>query len=144
MFAETEILTVITEDELTFQGDVMVMKRGSTSGTTLGRLKDNSFSFKVDESVSSKGYFTFFNCYAIEDINEDQPFFIDGDSGSGVFVVGKKGPIPLGIAFAYMKSYTAVCKIDRIVDELGLNIVQYDDEETRETLGTQHDAESFV
>lgn len=66
------------------------------------------------------------NCYAIEDNTDIQPFFLEGDSGSGVYVMENGKPSkPLGIAFAYLDSQTAVCNIAMIVDKLDLQIVRY-------------------
>lgn len=80
---------------------------------------DDSLSFPMDGA-------TFTNCYTIENINNDDPFFRPGDSGSGVYVIRNRNPTcPLGIAFAFMNSQTAVCNISQIVDQLGLQIVRF-------------------
>lgn len=101
-----------------------VIKTGRTTGTTVGVLQNNILSVKVHHSILSRGFFAFFNCYAIG--NTSEVFFREGDSGSGVFVKESDGTIkPLGIAFAYMNSQTAVCRIDEIVKSLDLTIVKY-------------------
>lgn len=100
-------------------GEDIVIKRGKTSGITRGCLTEGTLSFPL--------YGSYFSCcYAIENIDNDGPFFLPGDSGSGVYVIKDGKPkIPLGIAFAFLNSKTAVCKISEIVDELGLQIVSY-------------------
>lgn len=105
---------------------MVVTKTGRTTGTTYGYLKDNCLTVRVNRSFLSRGYFAFFNCYAIEDNTDIQPFFLEGDSGSGVYVMENGKPSkPLGIAFAYLDSQTAVCNIAMIVDKLDLQIVRY-------------------
>lgn len=114
---------------------MVVTKTGRTTGTTYGYLKDNCLTVRVNRSLLSRGYFAFFNCYAIEDNTDIQPFFLEGDSGSGVYVMENGKPSkPLGIAFAYLDSQTAVCNIAMIVDKLDLQIVRY--LENRENLKT--------
>lgn len=104
----------------------IVTKTGRTTRTTYGCLMEDSLAVKVDVSFLSRGYFAFFNCYAIEDIPDHRPFFREGDSGSGVYVMENGKPSkPLGIAFAFMNSQTAVCNIGMIVDKLDLQIVRY-------------------
>lgn len=105
---------------------MVVTKTGRTTGTTYGYLKDNCLTVRVNRSFLSRGYFAFFNCYAIENNTDIQPFFLEGDSGSGVYVMENGKPSkPLGIAFAYLDSQTAVCNIAMIVDKLDLQIVRY-------------------
>lgn len=102
-----------------------VIKSGRTTGRRVGVLQHGILSVKVDKSFLSRGYFAFFNCYAIGNTNS-QVFFTGGDSGSGVSVIEKDGTLkPLGIAFAYLNSQTAVCRIDEIIKSLQLNIVKY-------------------
>lgn len=106
----------------------IVTKTGTATETTRGRLMDDTLSLDFDISGIK---FESDSCYSIEyiDINDD-PFFREGDSGSGVYVIDKDTgkPIkPLGIAFAYTNWRTAVCKIGEIVDELDLQIVRYFD-----------------
>lgn len=100
-----------------------VVKTGRTTGETIGILKGDDLVCRIDES---SGYLTFFDCYYVIDKEIEDPFFRDGDSGSGVFLIDDDGKLkPLGIAFAYLFSKTAVCKIDSIVDTLDLEIVRY-------------------
>lgn len=125
LLAEKETLKVAKEEDLIMEKDI-VTKTGRTTGTTKGCLMDDSLTVKVDRSFLSRGYFAFFNCYAIEDYTDDEPFFLKGDSGSGVYVMENGKPSkPLGIAFAYLDSQTAVCNIGMILDKLDLQIVKY-------------------
>lgn len=88
-----------------------------------------------------RGYFAFFNCYAIGNTNNDV-FFREGDSGSGVYVIENDGTLkPLGIAFAYMNSQTAVCGVNEIVERLNLKIVKY---LTSQSLNVPEDKSSEV
>lgn len=76
----------------------------------------------MDSQFLAPGYLAFSDCYAIKD-SDNGPFFTHGDSGSGVFVIDNDSLRPLGIAFAFLNSETAVCRVDKIVQELGLEIV---------------------
>lgn len=123
--AEKEILLVADDDNLTFGGTMRVIKSGRTTGRRVGVLQHNILSVRVDESFLSRGFFAFFKCYAIGNANS-QAFFKGGDSGSGVYVIENDRTLkPLGIAFAYLISQTAVCRIDEIIETLGLEIVKY-------------------
>lgn len=121
-------------------GKDIVTKKGITTGTTYGRLIEDSRSILMEVGPET---FKFDNCYVIENINDDDddPFFHEGDSGSGVYVIDKnnKEPIkPLGIAIAFTNWQTAVCNISKIVDQLGLQIVRFaknnDESTSSETL----------
>lgn len=119
-----ETLTVATEDDYILKKTI-VTKKGTTTGTTYGYLMDDSLSLNVDISGVN---FECYSCYSIENINDEDPFFLEGDSGSGVYLIHKykrKPMKPLGIAFAFTNWQTAVCNINNIVDELGLQIVRY-------------------
>ncbi|XP_065938350.1 uncharacterized protein [Magallana gigas] len=70
--AGKETLKVAKKDDLNIEKDI-VTKTGRTTGKTNGYLMDDSLTVKVDRSFLSRGYFAFFNCYAIEDIPDDQP-----------------------------------------------------------------------
>lgn len=132
---EKEVLAVAKDEDLSYEGDVTVTKLGRTTGKTYGDLTDNSLTVKVDRSSRSKQYMTFYNCYAIENKSKNDFFFKEGDSGSGVFVNGKDESLkPLGIAFAFLLSQTAVCRIDTIVDKLDLKIVKYIENRTKKSL----------
>lgn len=122
---EKESLSVFKCHPMSYFETVKVIKSGRTTGTTIGNLKNNVFTIRVGKTFLSRGYFTFFNLYEIGNIN-NKTFFKDGDSGSGVYVIENDGTLkPLGIAFAYLESITAVCRIDEIVTMFGLQIVRY-------------------
>lgn len=133
-----EILTVATEEDLDLKDEIIVTKIGTATETTCGRLTDDSLS--VDPEISGIN-FECYNCYAIEKIKiNDDPFFLEGDSGSGVYVIDKdtRKPIKaLGIAFAFTKRQTAVCNIGTIVDELDLQIVRYFDKHKDESTSSE-------
>lgn len=135
LIAEKQRMTVVRRDDSTFVREMKgkkVIKTGRTTGTTVGELTENLISIKVNSSFSAWGYFSFFNCFAIDTPN----FFKEGDSGSGVFVIEQNETLkPLGIAFAFMESYTVVCSIDTIVDELDLAIVRYSEDKSDQALG---------
>lgn len=121
-YIEKEILTFAREDELIL-GEDIVTKTGITTGTTYGYLIEDSTSLKMEVSGV---HFDGCNSYEIENIDDDDPFFLEGDSGSGVYVIKNGSQIkPLGIAYGYSESTTAVCNIREIVDELDLQIVRY-------------------
>lgn len=102
------------------------MKKGKTTGITVGYLEDSSLTIKVNPCFSPNSYFVFHNCYAVRSYPGHEPFFKQGDSGSGVFVIDSDERLkPLGIAFASLPHLVAVCKIDKIIDELDLNIISY-------------------
>lgn len=110
-------LTVISEDDVSI--DDVVRKTGRTTQITEGLIKYKSFNMKV--SYSFKEYW-FFDCYGIEKIGKGLFSFV-GDSGSAVFVKKNGTFKPLGILFGQFGITTAVCKIDRIIDQRNLKIV---------------------
>ncbi|XP_052694674.1 uncharacterized protein LOC128172972 [Crassostrea angulata] len=135
---EKEALPIVNDEELDFDGETKVTKSGRTTGTTIGDLTDDSLTVRVDTSFLSRGYIAFFNCYAVENITEQNAFFRQGDSGSGVYVMEKDETLkPLGIAFASLFSQTAVCKIDSIIQKLDLKIVRYLDNKQTQLLMSQ-------
>lgn len=118
------VLPVVTEGDLSNQKQVLVRKTGRTTSTTTGILPptNNSLTIRVDTSFAARGFMIFYNCYSV--IDNGKSFFERGDSGSGVFVFANDGTFkPLGIAFASLKSQTAVCKIKTILDRLDLVLV---------------------
>lgn len=82
--------------------------------------------------------FPFYNLYVVDKIaGEDQLFFKPGDSGSGVFVVEDGKPdkaLGIGIAIAISSQVTYVCKIAKILNTLGLEIVRYRENNKEQTL----------
>lgn len=116
----------IAEDHtLTFDGKTRVTKKGQTTGLTYGLLKSNSLSINISFSRFPGRLISFNNCYEIKDEETEKPFFQEGDSGSGVFVIENNKPHrALGIAFAYQTDgdITAVCKIQPIIEACNLTI----------------------
>lgn len=138
LFVEKEALPIVNDEKLDFDGETKVTKSGRTTGTTIGDLTDDSLTVRVNTSFLSRGYIAFFNCYAVENITEQNAFFRQGDSGSGVYVMEKEETLkPLGIAFASLFSQTAVCKIDSIIQKLDLKIVRYLDNKQTQLLMSQ-------
>lgn len=123
------------EGSLDFEGSMMVKKRGRTTGVTLGKLVDKSGNFKINSKAVIGKYYNFKNCFVVQQINENSPFFAEGDSGSGVFLIDEKdGSLkPLGIAFAFShwQSKTFVCKIEQITNAFDVSV--YEDEELMDT-----------
>lgn len=116
-FSVKEILSVVKYNDVNFEENPEVRKIGKATGTTTGVLTETIRSVKVDGLI-------FKNCFAVSDTNGKR-FFESGDSGSGVFLPRDKTMQPLGIAFAFMKNHTLVCRIDKILDYLDLAIVHY-------------------
>lgn len=118
------------ESELDYGDQLIVLKRGGTTGKTFGRLLDGSHSPcvnpRLDDVAWKLGGFYFFDrCFAVEDING--PFFNLGDSGSGVFLTENENPTkPLGIAFAKLdyEPITFVCRIDQVAKAFKLRLYE--------------------
>lgn len=105
------------------------MKRGGSTGETEGLLTGNNCSVCVDKEYNLGGFYSFFSCFSIKSIGT--PFFKEGDSGSGVFLLENGKPTkPLGIAFAVHPKgqITGVCRIDKIVEVFGLSVCQYEEQ----------------
>lgn len=109
----------------------MVTKTGRSTGTTSGVLTQRALSVKISQLFPNKRFFTFDNCYGVEQ-TEDEVFFVPGDSGAAVFVTDNNTKTPLGIAFAFSNTYTAVCRIDTFVKERNLNIVSLIEKDSNE------------
>lgn len=127
---EKETVAIYNEDDGIAKGSVEVMKTGRTTGITFGILNQTCESVRIYHPPDSKIGYVFKDIYVVENkFGED--FCRPGDSGSGVFVVEKtkEGDKPgkaLGILIATVISEESyVCKIDRILDTLGLTIVRY-------------------
>lgn len=118
-----KLLEIADESMLKYDGSITVLKRGGTTGQTMGSLVDDSLSVCVD---NSKGSFYFFDrCFAVDNIASS--FFEMGDSGSGVYLTENGKPTkPLGIAFAkhQIKQKTAVCRVDKIVSAFNLSVYE--------------------
>lgn len=114
---------IAEERDLTFDGSTLVTKKGRTTGQTIGILIDGSLSVCIEDQLPYGGFYYFEKCYGIE--NDQTVFFDEGDSGAGVFIIGKDNKLkPLGIAFAQLNSQTAVCNIRKTVEALNVSIYQ--------------------
>lgn len=119
---------------MNFDGKVQVTKAGRTTGTTTGYLADNSLSVQINKTFTPNKSFYFVNCYAINDKTTEKAFFEPGDSGSGVYVLENGDTLkPLGIAFGTLYSCTAVCKINKVVENLDIAIVRYHEKKKKLT-----------
>lgn len=124
MFSDKDALDVINTDDLTYTE--MVTKTGRATGTTYGYLDEGVMFAKIEYPPLSGTMNDFPELYIVKDIPETPPFFRKGDSGSGVFVMGNQDkPLGIGIAISEQSSETYVCKINEIVNRLGLAIVKY-------------------
>lgn len=127
MFTAMEELPVLTEDDLTPGKCIIVKKTGRTTATTLGQLVGIMDSVnKLPDSDSGLPIRLDF-VYYVKDMYSDDPFFLRGDSGSGVFVLGEKIDLPLGIAIGFSNKDKCifVCKIDKVLEDLDIDIVNY-------------------
>lgn len=117
------------ENSLLFNGSLLVKKRGRTTGDTNGKLVDGCFFVRVHSTNVQGRYYKFENCFAVKKINKETNFFDKGDSGSGVFLIDEKDNSlkPLGIAFAFYRSKTAVCKIRQIINAFNVSVYEYEE-----------------
>lgn len=118
-------MTIINEAEVVIFNKMNseVTKTGKSTGKTNGYVSNRKFSLRF---WRGKDFYMFSNCYSIEAKNDHDHFANIGDSGSGVFLVGKDGILkPLGLYFGYMGRFAVVCKINNIVEKLNLEIVKY-------------------
>lgn len=119
---------VADEKCLRFDGSLKVTKRGRTTNVTTGTLTEGNSSVRIHSTLKPRCYYSFQNCYTVSDDPENMPFFEEGDSGSGVFLLDdcKRNMTPLGIAFARgdLSNTTFVCKIQHIVQQFELSICQ--------------------
>ena len=118
---EQEEFIFPNEEHLKWDGSMNVIKMGKTTGLTEGTLDQDNF--LVEVKLGQGGFLQFYDCFLIED--KDEPFFLSGDSGSGVFLDDHGKNKPLGIAFARLNSSTAVCKIKSFLDSLDLSVLAY-------------------
>lgn len=122
---DTEEMAVISEYDMPSSPKsderVRVTKTGIATGTTTGYIDDMEYDFQF---FYRNDQYIFYDCYCIVKEGEDR-FAEERDSGSAVFVVEKNGILkPLGILFAIVAEYTAVCKIKEIIEERRLRIVK--------------------
>lgn len=126
---ELRELQIADEEILEFKRS-RVMKRGISTGETEGLLTGNTMSIRVDKVPKSGGFYCFYGCFSIKSKDINSPFFKEGDSGSGVFLLENGKPTkPLGIAFAFnaLHRNTVACRIDKIVEVFGLSVCQYEE-----------------
>lgn len=120
---------LVDEESLVFDGSMLVKKRGSSTGDTIGKLAGESEYIRVYSTEIPGRYYDFENCFAVKQIDDDTKFFEGGDSGSGVFLIDTQNNSekPLGIAFAFAcsKIKTYVCKIRQITNLFDVSV--YDD-----------------
>lgn len=123
IFLDKERLKVVMCDEIEEIRDREVEKIGRLIGIIIGFYRYNYF--LVFMKLLIYKYCNFDKCFVIEDI-ENESFFIKGDFGLGVFLKEKDGILGLlGIVFVFMDILIVVCRIDKIVIELGLVLVKY-------------------
>lgn len=132
---EIETLEIVKKSNLDYRTPIEVMKTGRKTDTTFGYLidpkKHEILSARLDSIRHSNRHYVFKMPYVVKDKDESKRFFLRGDSGSGVFLLGETG-LPekaLGIAFGYLyqRPYTFVCNIEDILEKLGLKLVRYRD-----------------
>lgn len=116
------------ENSLLFNGSMLVKKRGRTTGDTIGKLVGDCMYVRVYCTEIRGRYYEFENCFAVKQRDETK-FFEKGDSGSGVFLIDEKDSSlkPLGIAFAFFRSKTAVCKIRQITNAFNVSVYEYEE-----------------
>lgn len=109
------------EDLIDFKPNkYMAKKTGRATGETTGYISNTSGSFK-------KNGREMYDCYSISQ-DESGVFSKKGDSGSGVFLVRADESLkPLGILIGgfEISQIKFVCKIDKVLEELQLKIVQF-------------------
>lgn len=116
---------VANEEDLTWDVSMCVRKKGTITDETEGILVDASLAICVDIPSPRGGFYFFEECYGICDEDEEKQFFKQGDSGSGVYLIDRDKRLkPLGIAFARLRSITAVCKISKILDAFNISVFQ--------------------
>lgn len=110
----------------------IVTKTGKATRKTEGVLRREALFARTATYVCGQ-YFVLPGLYIVHDKDKENPFFEKGDSGSGVFVVGKDKKeyvlgIGIAVAGARQSRKTYVCKIDHIIKNLGLKLVRYTEE----------------
>lgn len=119
---------IADEKSLRFDGSLKVTKKGGSTNVTTGTLTEGNSSVRIHSKTKPRCYYSFQNCYTISDDETKLPFFEEGDSGSGVFLLDdcNRNMTPLGIAFARgdLTDTTFVCKIQHIVENFQLSICQ--------------------
>lgn len=115
---EREEMTIIGENDVLINDKVT--KTGRKTGVTTSYITATKFDCRIPHINKT---YLFLDCYGIDNTGLS-PFAKEGDSGSAV-LVEKKGTFrPLGILFGRYNSNIAVCKIDEIINQRHLRIVQ--------------------
>lgn len=86
-FVETNVLQLVDDKNLAFDGTTFVTKKGQRTGKTHGLLKNNSLSINISLCRFPGRLYIFKICYEIRNKWPSCPFFQEGDSGSGVAVI---------------------------------------------------------
>lgn len=127
----SEKIQLPDEKSLVFNGNMLVKKRGRTTGDTIGKLVDDSMCVRVYSTEVHGRYYEFKNCFGVIKTDDETTFFDAGDSGSGVFLIDEKDNSlkPLGIAFAFLRSTrkTSVCKIRQITNAFNVSVYEYEE-----------------
>lgn len=113
---------LLDDNSLVFNGSMLVKKKGSATGDTIGKLVGDCMCIRVYSTEVHGRYYEFENCFTVKGM--DRPFFENGDSGSGVCLFDEKDNSlkPLGIAFAFFRSKTVVCKIGTITNAFNVSV----------------------
>lgn len=135
MIVEIRPISTADDSTLTFDGTTVVVKRNKLTGNTYGVLISDNLRVVVQSPFPYARMYFFDNCFGVRSMNENEPFFGLGESGSAVYVKGKNNILmPLGIAFAFgPNGVTYVCRIDKIIQAFNVSIYQVEDEEDMET-----------
>ena len=128
MNTHQETLEIAEPDPLPSE-ELQVVKKGKTTNVTHGVYGGILLLARLRFGIASTGrYYLFINCYRINDATENNQFFDEGDSGSGVFLIDRQNSRvkPLGIAFGRFNCghFTLVCKIKHIAEQLNLSILR--------------------
>lgn len=102
-------------------GKDVVIKNGKVIGIIYGYFINDILLIKME--ILLMIFYKVYNCYIINNINDDDLFFFEGDFGFGVYVLENSELIKLlGIVFVLMKFYfvVVVCDISKIVEIFGL------------------------
>lgn len=116
-------LQIADENDFKNVHGIFVRKKGKSTGITEGILVSGLFTIGISRIVSPKIY-RFDYCYRIIDKPGVRKFFEPGDSGSGVYLIDKRGKKkPLGIAFARsIYGDTVACRIENVTRAFDLSL----------------------
>lgn len=99
-----------------------VTKTGRSTKTTTGYVYERNLSIGIPHRGNT---YLFFKCYSIKADTDTGIFSQNGGSGSGVFLNENGSLKPLGILIGSFTAKSIVCKIDKIVNDLSLQIIKY-------------------